>query len=317
MPRKLIIALVSTFASCIPLLAQTQTQPQKQTARQALIEMFFAKSPDDFLKHLPEETRRTLIHKGDSPQASWLLRFAVLGQQLNSPGQHIETFDVGPTLLVVDNGKGSERFEVTVEHDSFTGDSDEIQLSVQYSKNGQPVALPVIPSFTFTLSQEKEIWRLTDVRAAADVPLTDPDYLKGLRHEQNEQNEMIVRMRMSMITAAETRYAAQHVGKGFTCSVQALFPGEQSDGSAAGNSLGLQPNNDAWNGYQISMSACDGSPALKYRVTAVPVDDEDDEMQAFCSDESGVIRSITADKSSSCFSDGQPLTKETSDNVVE
>lgn len=317
MSRRLIIAVLLVFASSIPLLAQAQMQPQKQTARQALIEMFLGKGPEDFLKHLPEETRAALIHKGDSPQSSWLLRFAVLGRELNSPGQHIETFDIGPTLLVIDSSNSGERLEIMVDHDSFTGDSDQIELSIQYSKDGQLEALPVIPSFTFTMAQEKEIWRLTEITAAADIPLTDPTYLKGLRHKQNQQNEFMVQMRMGTVAAAESRYASQHPGKGFACSIQSLFPAEQSTDSEIGGVVALQPSNDAWNGYRFTMSVCDGSPALKYRVTAVPADDDDEEMHAFCSDESGVVRSIAADHSSACFSDGQPFSKNGQNNGVE
>ena len=76
-----------------------------------------------------------------------------------------------------------------VEHDSLLGEDDEIELSVHYYKDGQLQPLPVVPDLTFTLKQEKEIWRLTEVTAAAHVPLTDPDYLKGLRKQQNEANE--------------------------------------------------------------------------------------------------------------------------------
>ncbi len=180
MPRTLLIAVLFTLATTGAFFAQSPTEPPKQTARQALIEMFLGKAPDDFVKHLAEETRRTLIHKGDTEEASWPLRFAMLGRQMNSPNEHVETFDVGPTLLVMKEGT-RERIEILVEHDSFSGDSDEIELSLQYYENGKAVALPVIPRFNFTFAQEKDIWRLTEITAAAHIPLTDPDYLKGLR----------------------------------------------------------------------------------------------------------------------------------------
>src|SRR5258708_4322202 len=37
--------------------AQTPAPPPPQSARQALIEMFVGKGPDDFVKHLPEDAR--------------------------------------------------------------------------------------------------------------------------------------------------------------------------------------------------------------------------------------------------------------------
>ena len=116
-------------------------------------------------------------------------------------GEHIETFDAGPTLLITTQNEGHERIEVAVEHDSLLGEEDEIELSIHYYKDGQLQTLPVVPRLTFTFKQEKEIWRLNEVTAAAHVPLTDPDYLKGLRKEQDEANETAAQNRVSIIAS--------------------------------------------------------------------------------------------------------------------
>ncbi len=307
--------------------AQTISEPAKQTARQALIEMFLGKGPDDFVKHLPEDTRRTLIHKGDTPEASWVLRLAQLGREIGAQGQHVQTFDDGPTIVVVDEGSGQEKLEVLVEHDSFMGESDEIELSIKYSKNGQQTTLPFVPRFIFTLQQEKEIWRLTEVTAAAHMPLTDPDYLKGLRKLQNESNEGMIQMRVNMIVGAEKAYATQHPDQGFTCELSKVFQerqaaaakimaqqglqdstAEQQDSATDGNAFGGNQANEAWNGYHFTLSGCDGSPASHYVVSAAPTDpDPDTDTKTFCADESGVIKYATGGKPSSCLSNGQPL----------
>ena len=56
----------------------------------------------------------------------------------------------------------------------------------------------------------------------------------------------------------------------------------------------------------LRSSGCDGTPASKYRVTAVPTD-SDAGMKTFCADESGILKFVTGGKSSSCFSRGEPV----------
>ena len=52
------------------------------------------------------------------------------------------------------------------------------------------------------------------------------------------------------------------------------------------------------------MSGCEGAPASKYRLMAVPVDAEST-MKVFCADESGIIKFVAVDSKASCFSDGK------------
>jgi hypothetical protein len=284
------------------LAAQTAAPPPPQSARQALIEMLFGKGEDDFVKHLPEDARRTLIRKGESPETSVALRISTIGRGLSN-GQHLDTFDSGPTLLTTEPNK-NEKIEVLVEHDSLMGEDDEIELSVRYYKNGQLQSLPVVPRFTLTFRQEKEIWRLTEASAAAHVPLTDPDYLRGLRKQQDESYESAAQMRMVALEAAETRFVSQHPGVGYTCTLTKLF------GKDGGPQGGYDPGQGSadWNEYHFSLAGCDGSPALRFRLSAVPADPEI-EMKTFCADESGNLRFITSGRNSDCFSSGQPVSK--------
>lgn len=299
------MALTAMIVALAPLRAQT-TSPPQQSARQALIEMFLSKNPADFAKHLPDAARQALIHKSETPDTSIVLRIASLGRTLTGQGEHIETFDVGPNILVSEQ-PDHERFEVAVEHDSLMGEQNEIELSIHIYKNGQEQSIPVVPRLIFTLTQEGEIWRLTEVTVAAHIPLTDPDYLKGLRKQQDEANENAAQMRVNMIVATQPGYAVQHPETGYSCTISNLIPqsaepsapeGSTSPDSAAGA--------EESNGYRFTLSGCSGAPARKYRLTAVPID-PDSEGKTFCADESGTVKFVTGGKPSACFSSGQPL----------
>ena len=306
MPRIASVFLMLVFGS-VPLSAQTLTAPPPQTARQALIEMFVGKGPDDFMKHLPEATRQALIHKGDSPDTSVVLRISMIGRQLASQGEHVETFDAGPDILVTEQNHGREKFEAIVEHDSLMGEEDEIELSVHSYKDGQEERLPVIPRLIFTLKQEKEVWRLTEVTAAAHVPLTDPDYLKGLRKEQDDSNARLAQNRVTVLAMAEKGYVTRHPDRGYTCTLATL--GTPEPGAAPGEAgIVYDPGqgSEEWSGYRFALSGCDGSPAAKYRITAVPMG-SDSEMKMFCADESGMVKSVSGAKSSACFSRGEVM----------
>lgn len=277
--------------------------PPPQSARQALIEMFMGKGSDDFTKHLPDATRRALIHKGDTPESSFVLRFSTIAKEISSGGEHVETFDVGPNILVSEDAGHHQRIEVAVEHDSLLGEDDEIEISVHVYKDGEPQALPVLPRVTFTLRQEKEVWKLAEVTAAAHVPLMDEDYLSGLRKQQDESNEAAAQGRVSAIVMTETAYASNHPESGYTCSLASLFGTPQGEAAASNEAA---PGGEEYKAYRFSLGGCDGPPATKYRLMAVPIDPES-EMKTFCADQSGKVNFVASEKDSNCFSQGQTI----------
>jgi len=307
--RHLALVVCASLAFAIPLSSQTSSPPQ--SARQALIEMFLGQGPDDFAKHLPDDARRALIRKGDNPETSVVLRLSTIGRQIAAGGQHVETFDVGPNILITEMPAGHQRIEVAVEHDSLLGEEEEIELSLHVYKDGQLKTLPIVPRLTFTMKPEKEIWRLQEVTVAGSVPLSDPDYLKELRREQDEANEHAAQMRISMIAAAETQYAASHPDRGYVCSLTALLaPQQPSQGSSTGpsapqSSPDPSPGSDEYNGYRFTLKGCDGSPAMKYQATAAPIDAESSG-KSFCANESGIVKSV-AGSNSNCFSRGEAV----------
>lgn len=283
--------------------AQDSPPPPHQSARQALIEMFMGKGGDDFTKHLPGEARKALIRKGETAETSFVLRVASLGREVTAQGGRIDTFDTGPNILTGEDPNQGQKVEVAVERDSLMGDEDEIELSVHLYKDGQRESLPVVPSLIFRLKQESEVWTLAEVTVEAHVPLTDPDYLQGLREEQDNSTEQAAQSRMMMIAQAETTYAANHGDRGYSCTLTNLFP-PSAAAEVADSVPGL--NNEERSGYLFSLSGCEGSPASKYRLMAVPVDPES-AMKVFCADESQTIRFVAGDNKASCFSDGKAV----------
>jgi len=306
-----LIRLVSFFVAVAGtlLLAQTPTAtpPPPQSARQALLEMFLGKGENDFTKHLPEAAHQALIHKGDSPETNVILKISTIGRQMVAGGERLESFETGPNLLVSEQNNGHEKYEIAVEHDTLLGEDDEIELSVHYYKDGQLQSLPVVPRLIFTLRQEKEIWRLTEVTAAVHAPLTDPDYLKGLRKDQNESNETAAQNRVTIMAMAEGNYASRHPDRGYACTLATLVasePGAQPGESGFVYDPGQ--GNEEWSGYRFGLTGCEGTPAAKYRITAMPLE-SDAGMKTFCADESGAFKFVTTGKSSSCFSRGQAV----------
>jgi hypothetical protein len=315
--RTSLMILLVAVAVTVPMSGQSPAPPSPQTARQALIEMFLGKDSADFAKHLPDAARRIFLENGGSANASELSRIATFGREMVLHGEKVETFDEGATILVSEQAEGREKILVAVEHDSLVGETEEIELSAHFFHDGQEQSLTVIPQLIFTLKQEKEIWRLIEVTAAAHIPLTDQDYLGGLRKRQQEANESAAKMRMGFIANAETGYAAKHPERGYSCMLPALFAPEPADDDSSvenedGNRVQVQAfydpgqANSEWNGYRFALMGCEGSPALKYQITAVPID-SDSGTKTFCADESGAVKSIEGRNGSTCFNRGEKV----------
>ncbi len=309
------MCFVLLVALALNISSQAQKQPPPpQTARQAWIEMFMGKSPDAFVRHLPTVANQALLRKGENAETSMVQKIAMIGHQFAAQG-HVETFDEGPTLLVSEQEEGKEKVktEVTVERDNLMGESDEIEVSIHVYRDGQPEFLPVIPRLIFTMTQEKEVWRLTEATLAAHVPLTDPDYLKGVRKKKDQSDETMASGRVSMIASTEKAYAAKHPDQGYTCKLADLFRQQAAtvpmDEQAAEYNSGLLDGDFA--GYHVALSSCEGTPASKFQAIAIPVD-SDAGMKTFCADESGAVRFMVNGKGAACLSRGQVFNQGTS-----
>jgi hypothetical protein len=304
------------LATSAPSLAGAQPAPQ--TARQALIEMFFSKTPGTLDKHLPEAMREVLKKANAGPEISLPGK---LGLILKG-GQGLQTYEAGPILLSLENAHDNSKFEVVVESDDLQADEDEIEVSFRSYKDGQAQLSGQSPRVTFGMKQESGVWRLNEMTFTFKISLSDPEFLKALSSWKSVGNssqypmtsssvatpssETSVVSAMRTIMAAEATYAGMY-GHGYTCSLSDLggMGGSERDDHQA---MLIEPRlaNGKKNGYVFALAGCAGSSVSKFTLTAVPAEGAMG-LNAFCSDESGVIRVSSDGNGASCLSSGRPL----------
>src|SRR5713101_5186689 len=229
--RRLEIIMALVLSSAVAL--HGQAQPVPQNARQALLEMFFSKTPGTFEKHLPEATRAAL-RKSDGQGLLLLQQLSFMTNQLNSQGQQLQTFEAGPTLLAVEDPRTNSKFDVTVERDDLRGEADELELSFHAYKDGQPQASFVSPHLTFLMKQQAGIWRMNEITVAIHMALDNPEFLKemtknmanlgavnmsNLGTAHSSANEATAISALRTLTTAEITYSATYPNRGYTCSL--------------------------------------------------------------------------------------------------
>jgi len=304
-------------------------QPAPQTARQALLEMFFSKTPGTFEKHLPQATRAALRKANPASGASMLIGLSAITSQINARGQQLQTFEAGPTLVLIEDPKAHSKFEIIVERDDLRGDEDEIELSFHGSKDGETQTAGAKFRLSFTMKQETSVWRLNEVSATVGVSLTDPEFLKALATKMGPgiseapaggsttlttttaliaANESMAVAAVRTLNTAEITYAATFPEHGFTCTLSDLGGMGGGSGVTEHQAMLIDPRlaSGKKNGYIFLLSGCDGTPASRYSVAAVPADPTSG-TRAFCSDESAVVRFSADGKANSCLSAGKPL----------
>ena len=299
-------AVAFTFALAILISSslQAQTAPPAaapQTARQALIEMFFGQAPDHLEKHLPDITRRSFQKLGGASGQSSLGALSLLATQAKTGKEKFETFDTGSTLLTIQDppGKDAQRVEITVERDDLSGESDEIELAFHMTQGGKEQVLPFIPRFTFTMKMEGDIWRLNEIGVSVRLPLTDPDFLKGIEERGLHQNEQMALWSMRSVVSAGKSY--QSANGSFACTLAALGDGKQTGGTRRGFLYDPELASGKKNGYIFAISGCD---AAHYQVVAEPAV-QGSGQRAYCSDESGTVRASADGKAATCLGSGE------------
>lgn len=328
--RELAIILSLTL-SAIGLWAKSGTQEVPQTARQALIEMFFNKEPGTFLKHLPSATRATLEKSGALPG---LQQYSAIAGQMQPQGKSLQTFEAGPVLLVAEDPKTGQKFEVVIDNDSLRGDQDDIELSLHTYKDSQSQRTPFLPRIVFSMKMESGLWTLNDIAITVNLPLADPDFLKsisdqmkgsalGARPQIHMQSVQSPSMELApannfgsdagalaafrKILAAETTYAATYPAVGYTCTLSDLDgfgAAEANEHQAMLISSGLASGKHQ--GYGFSLSGCSGAPAASFRLIAAPIG-ESYGRRAFCTDQSGAIRSSADGSAATCVTSGAQI----------
>lgn len=336
MMKKLIPLILSSILLLATLFSRPAgAQSAPQSARQALLEMFFSKTPGTFEKHLPQAMRAALRKSGATPGTSMLAGFTAMTSQLNAHGQQMQTFDVGPTLMLIEDPQAHSKFEITVDRDELRGDEDEIELSFRGSKDGETQTAGAKFRFTLTMKQEAGSWRLNEVMVTVGVSLTDPEFLKALATPRKPTITSIGNSEMSSsgtptlatpsamsavnessavasvrtINTAEVTYAAAFPGRGFTCALADLGGMGGGGGPSEHQAMLIDPrlSSGRKNGYVFQLTGCNGTtPAIRYKISAAPADASSG-IRSFCSDESAVIRFSADGKAESCMSGGTPL----------
>jgi len=286
----------------LPALLGAQTAQAPQSARQALIDMFFGSSADHLEKHLPDATRKRLKKLDSGEGQSVLAQLSMFSAMAKAGGMNLQTFETGPVLLSVDQPErgAAEHVEITVERDDLMGEEDQIEVAVHITKNGKEEALPFIPRFTFAMKSEKDVWRLSEISVTVRVPLEDPEFLKAIEDRQRTQNEQMTIWSLRTVNESEKGYAKANGG--YACTLSAL-------GKKGANSQVLwdgQLVSGKKGGYIYAISSCDAS---RYKIVAEPAV-ADSGQRAFCSDEGGIIRAAKDGKATSCLSSGETVQEE-------
>jgi len=305
---KRIAGWVLLFGSALGL--HGQAQPAPQNARQALLEMFFSKTPGTLEKHLPNALRTALRKAGGGDSATMLQGFSALSGQLTASGQQLQTFDTGTMLLSAEDARTHSKLEITVDRDDLQGEEDEIEVSFHLYKDGREQNSFLTPKLTFVMKPEAEVWKLNALALTMRMSLADPKFLEEIAKsvKQNQAaNQPPAVAAIKNINTAEVTYAATYPTRGYTCLLSDL------DGFGAGGTnehqamlidSGLASGKKA--GYVFSLTGCTGAPVKQYKISAVPVDPRAG-LRAYCSDETGVIRYSSDGKAASCLGSGLPL----------
>ena len=344
--KKPIILILNLFLVILFTSLSVGAQAAPQTARQALLEMLFSKTPGSFEKHLPRATRSALPRAGTTPGTSLLSGLSLLTGQMAARAQQLQTFEAGPTLVLIEDPRAHNKFEITVERDDLRGDEDEIDLSFHGSKDGETQTAGAKFGLTFIMKQDAGIWRLNEISVTVGVSLTDPEFLKALTTRLSpaisesgsghatfiapntamtpaNESAVIAGVRIPPMTAvnesaavaavrtvntAEVSYAASFPAHGFTCVLSDLGGMGSGGGPTEHQAMMIDPRlaSGKKNGYVFTLIGCDKTPATRYSIIAEPSNPAAG-TRAFCSDESAVIRFSTDGKGSSCLNAGTPL----------
>ena len=325
--RQLEVVIISLILCSAGLWAKSATHEPPQTARQALMEMFFSKESGTLLKHLPAATRATLEQSGALVS---LQQYSVLAEQLQTQGKSFQTFETGPVMLAADDPKTGQKIEIIVENDSLRGDEDDIELSIHTYKENQAQKTPFMPRIVFSMKMESGLWTLNAIAITIKLPLADPDLLKSISDgmkaraaatspaiqvqgisqipgqipTSNFGSDANTLASVRKILTAEITYAATYRAIGYTCILSDLDgfgAAEANEHQAMLISSGLASGKHQ--GYTFSLSGCAGTPAASFRLTATPIGDIYGR-RAFCTDQSGAIRSSADGSVATCLSGG-------------
>jgi len=299
------------------------------------MEMLFSKTPGTFVKHLPTAMTAAFAKTG---VAQDLQQYSSMMNQLQTQGQNLQTFETGSLMLVAENPKTGDKFDVTVENDALRGDQDDIEVTLHAYKNGQEQRTPFMPQVTFSMKQEAQVWKLNEISVTLHLPLADPDFLKAITGKMKPAtgtgtgmltataqsngigallpraevasspggygSDAMVVAAMRTILTAEITYAKTYPNVGYTCTLSSLDgfgSGDPNERQAMLINSGLASGKRY--GYVFSLSECTGTPATGFHLIAAP-NGNSFSRKAYCADQSGAVRSSSDGNPTTCMASG-------------
>ena len=306
--RATVLVVLVLFASAA-LCAQPQAPaPPPQTPRQALIEMING-GHEGAMKHLTVEMQQSLKENGE---------FAAF-DQLKATSSDFQVFETGPVLLATGDPKSHEKFEVHVDSDDLSGDTDNIDISFHQFQDGVETDVPyaaMLSRFTVGMKKQENIWRLNELSINIKVPVGDPKLLekfgngmgtgmlggkvggKSSSGKQEKPRDMAPREAIMMVAFAESTFARSHPETGFTCTLAEL---------AKSTPLNLDPRifaGEPYRGYKFTLSGCQDKPSGSFHLIAEPISPAAG-AKAYCTDATNNIRSSDDGLGSSCLASGK------------
>jgi TonB family protein len=294
-------------ASSLPAQTSASGAAAPQTARQALLEMFFGQAPDHLEKHLPDVTRWTFQKLEGEIGQSFLRGFSMLAARAKAGNEKFETFDSGSTLFTLETPYSTDykKIAITVEGDRFHDAEDDIELALRVIRKGEKEeeAFPIVPHFNFSMKMESQVWRLNEINLTGRLPLADPGFLKSLEESRRRQNEQMAQWSVRAVLRAEKSY--QGTFGSFACTLSALRSAGKAGPVHPGYLYDAQLAGGKKNGYNFSISGCDGTG---YQAWAEPAT-ADSGQRAFCAGQSGTIRAAPDGKATTCIASGEVVEK--------
>lgn len=296
------------------LFTQTQQAPaaRPQTPRQALIEMING-GQEGAMKHLTVEMQKSLQGDGKNNAASQLAAF----DQIRAASSGFQVFESGQVLISANDPKNNEKFEVHLDSDDLSGDTDNMDISFHQFRDGVEQDIPytaMLSRFTVGMKRQADIWRLNEISVNIKVPVGDPKLLEKFGSgmpgmiggkiggkadgKPDKPRDMAPREAVMMLGFAESQFARTHPEIGFTCTLADL---------AKPNMFNLDPHifsGEPYHGYKFSLSGCPDKPSGSFHLVAEPVSPSP-KAKAFCTDATNNVRSSDDGLGSSCISSGK------------
>jgi hypothetical protein len=219
-------------------------------------------------------------------------------------------------LLSANDSKSHEKFEVHVDSDDLSGDTDNIDISFHQFRDGTEMDVPyaaLLSRFTIGMKQQENVWRLNEISINIKVPLGDPKLLEKFGNgmpgmiggkigassgKLEKPRELTPKQATEMVAMSELTFARIHPEIGFTCTLADL---------AKPNPFNLDPHlfsGEPYHGYKFTLSGCQDKPSGSFRLIAEPVSPTT-KAKAYCTDATNNVRSSDDGLGSSCVASGK------------